>query len=198
MSRRIPQVLTAAEQRRLLARFDPNDFYELRNLCLVRLMLNAGLRASEALGVKVQDLNWQTGKLRVRGKGKKERIVWIRMKRKKGRNNGLADGEVLRLWRDRFWQDLPVEDLLFPTRQGRSLSDRYLRKVVKEAGLKAGIATEVHPHLLRHTFATDLLRKTRNLRLTQKALGHSQITSTQIYTHIVDDELEEALKTLRD
>ena len=69
--------------------------------------------------------------------------------------------------------------------------------MVKRLAKKAGIAKDVHPHTLRHTFATDLFRQTKNLRLTQKALGHSQISSTMIYTHIVDDELEEALKTFR-
>jgi integrase/recombinase XerD len=75
--------------------------------------------------------------------------------------------------------------------------DRYLRCMVKRLAKQAGIDKDVHPHMLRHTFATDLLRQTKNLRLAQKALGHAQITSTQIYTHIVDDELEEALKTFR-
>lgn len=68
---------------------------------------------------------------------------------------------------------------------------------MKRLAKQAGIDKDVHPHMLRHTFATDLLRKTKNLRLAQKALGHAQITSTQIHTHIVDDELEEALKTFR-
>ena len=69
--------------------------------------------------------------------------------------------------------------------------------MVKRLATKAGISKDVHPHTLRHTFATDLYRQTKNLRLTQKALGHSQISSTMIYTHIVDDEMEEALKTFR-
>jgi integrase/recombinase XerD len=69
--------------------------------------------------------------------------------------------------------------------------------MVKQLAKQAGIDKDVHPHLLRHTFATDLLRLTKNLRITQKALGHAQITSTQIYTHIMDDEMEEALKTFR-
>ena len=69
--------------------------------------------------------------------------------------------------------------------------------MVKRLATKAGISKDVHPPTLRHTFATDLLRKTKNLRLTQKALGHSHISSTIVYTHIVDDELEEALKTFR-
>ena len=69
--------------------------------------------------------------------------------------------------------------------------------MVKRLARQAGIDKDVHPHMLRHTFATDLFRKTKNIRLIQKALGHAQITTTQIYTHIVDDELEEAMKTFR-
>ena len=70
--------------------------------------------------------------------------------------------------------------------------------MVKRMVARAGIEKDIHPHSLRHTFATDLYRKTKNLRITQKALGHSNIATTEIYTHIVDDELENALKSLRE
>ena len=69
--------------------------------------------------------------------------------------------------------------------------------MVKRLAQQAGISKDVHPHMLRHTFATDLLRQTKNLRLTQKALGHPRLPRLMIYTHIVDDEMEEALKTFR-
>mgnify|MGYP001314732759 CR=1 FL=1 len=87
-----------------------------------------------------------------------------------------------------------------PTLKGSQLNDRYLRQMVKRYAEKAGILSDdkdVHPHTLRHTFATDLLRKTKNIRLVQKALGHSHLSTTEIYTHIVDDEMEEALKSFR-
>ena len=70
--------------------------------------------------------------------------------------------------------------------------------MVKQAGIRAGVAKEIHPHILRHTFATDLYRSTKNLRLTQVALGHSSITTTEIYTHVAPVELEDAMKGLRD
>ncbi len=149
----------------------------------MQVMLDAGLRASEVLKLKVKDLDWMTGKLKVRqGKGKKDRILWL---------NPQAL-EVLRKWREKKPQQT---DMLFTTLGGKLLSDRYLRAMVKRYGTKAVISKDVHPHTLRHTFATDLYRETKNIRLVQKALGHSDLSTTMIYTHIVDDELEDALKT---
>jgi integrase/recombinase XerD len=150
-------------------------------------MLNTGLRASEVLKVKTRDIDWSSGKLMVReGKGKKDRTLWV----------GEEDLSLLKLWMERKAR-LPKSELVFTSREGKLIIDRYLRTMVKHLAKKAGISKDVHPHTLRHTFATDLLRQTKNLRLVQKALGHAQITSTQVYTHIVDEELEEALKTFR-
>jgi integrase/recombinase XerD len=88
--------------------------------------------------------------------------------------------------------------LIFTNLKGKPLTGRYIRWMVAEAAAAAGITyKEVHPHTLRHTFATDLLRATKNLRLVQKALGHERIATTQIYTHIVDEELEDAMKNFR-
>jgi len=77
------------------------------------------------------------------------------------------------------------------------LNDRYLRAMIKRRAKKSGITKDVHPHLLRHTFATDLLRSTKNIRLVQKSLGHASLSSTMIYTHIYDEELERAFKSFR-
>jgi site-specific recombinase XerD len=151
-------------------------------------MLNTGLRAAEVLNIKTRDIDWSTGKLMVRqGKGKKDRSSWI----------GEEDLALLQRWVIKKAR-LPESAWLFTSRDGKLIQTRYLRYMVKRLAKKAGISKDVHPHTLRHTFATDLYRQTKNLRLTQKALGHSQITSTMIYTHIIDDELEDALKNLRD
>jgi site-specific recombinase XerD len=185
--RRLPTVLNEDEQEALLQQPNPNRRTGLRSLCLLRLMLNTGLRAAEVLNLKVNDIDWQSGNVMVReGKGKKDRTLWI----------GEADLKLLKKWL-KYQAKLPGSAFLFTTRDGQRIMDRYLRCMVKRLAKQAGIDKDVHPHMLRHTFATDLLRKTKNLRLAQKALGHAQITSTQIYTHIVDDELEEALKTFR-
>lgn len=86
---------------------------------------------------------------------------------------------------------------IFTTLQGDPVLPRYVQQMVKRYAARAGIKKHVHPHTLRHSFATDLYRDTHNIRLTHKALGHANLSTTQIYTHIVDEELEEALKSFR-
>lgn len=145
-------------------------------------MVNTGLRASEILNLQARDLDWMSGKLMVRGK--KDRTLWI----------GERDLELLQAWQER--QPSQAEHL-FTTLQGTRLEDRYLRAMVKRLARKASIEKNVHPHTLRHTIATDLYRQTKNIRLVQKALGHADLSITMLYTHIVDDELEDALRLLR-
>lgn len=184
---RIPEVLSD-EERNLLLR-QPNRRYPtgLRNLAMLRVMLDIGLRNAEARGIKIKNLNLTTGRIKVLGKGKKERVLY------------LADGtlDVVRAWLERRVELPDSNGLLFCTLDGGPVSSRYLQQAVKRYAKKAGIDKDIHPHTLRHSFATDLYRETKNLRLTQKALGHASITTTTIYTHVLDDELEAALKALR-
>ncbi len=182
---RLPEVLTAEERAALLQQTTPRYPTGLRNRCLMLVMLDCGLRAREALQLAVRDIDWQSGKLKVRqGKGKKDRVLWLNE----------AALEWLRQWRERRPGQGAV---LFTTLAGEPLRDNYLRAMVKRYGKKAGISKDVHPHMLRHTFATDLYRDTKNIRLVQKALGHTSLGTTMIYTHIVDDELEDALRKFR-
>ena len=147
-------------------------------------MLNVGLRSSEVLHISVVDLDWISNKLLVKqGKGKKDRIVWINE----------DDLEIIKEWKE----IKPSSPVLFTTLKGNKINDRYLRAMIKRRAKKAGITKDVHPHLLRHTFATDLLRSTKNIRLVQKALGHASLSTTMIYTHVYDEELESALKAFR-
>ncbi len=86
---------------------------------------------------------------------------------------------------------------MLTTLEGKPISPRYVQQMVKRTATKAGITKNIHPHTLRHSFATDLYRETGKIRLVQKALGHANLSTTQIYTHIVDEELEDALKSFR-
>ena len=183
--RRLPEVLNAEERKALLKQPNCETLYGLRNRCLLALMLDTGLRASETLNLKVYDLDWTSGKLTVKqGKGKKDRILWI---------HGPAL-QLLKKWR----KVRRVHDgLLFRTKRNGQIYSQYLRAMVKRYGRNARIPKNIHPHTLRHTFATDLYRATKNIRLVQKALGHAYVSTTMIYTHLVDEELEEALKTFR-
>ena len=186
---KIPEVLTQDEQERLLAQPNPRYPTGARNKTMIQLMLDTGLRLSEACNLKWNDIDLNTGKLMVRqGKGAKDRALWI----------GEQDLELLRTWRERQAKDVKGNPAhVFTTLAGKPVSPRYVQKMVARLAAKAGIEKKVHPHTLRHSFATDLYRETSKIRLVQKALGHSDLSTTMIYTHIVDDELEDALKSFR-
>jgi integrase/recombinase XerD len=184
--KKLPKVLTSDEQKALLRQCNKRYKAPHRNLCMMRLMLEAGLRAGEVVSLRPEHLNMTTCKLMVReGKGAKDRTLWI--------NYDLRDS--IGRWLERR----PSSKWLFPTRNGSKLDTRYLRAMVKKYAEKAGIPEweQISPHTLRHTFATDLYRETKNIRLVQKALGHSDLSTTMIYTHIVDEELEDALRNFR-
>ncbi|WP_234985461.1 tyrosine-type recombinase/integrase [Halarsenatibacter silvermanii] len=164
-----------------------------RNLALLRLMLGAGLRLSETTGLKWKRVDLRTGRIEVReGKGGKDRMLWC--------GDGALD--ALRSWRQRQTEEAGRElEHAFTAMSGGALGNpldnRYAQEMVKRYAEKAGIEKRVTPHTLRHTFATDLLNETGNVRMVQKALGHARLSSTMIYTHVADADLEEALKGLR-
>ena len=187
-ARRVPVVLTDEEQQALLAAPDRRTPTGLRNYWMLRLCLNLGLRSKEVRGLEVSHVDWLTARLVVReGKGGRDRALWLSQ----------ADHEGLQDYRQR--RPAPEAPHLFTTLQGGPISGRQFRATVKRLSVRAGIThKDVHPHTLRHTFATDLYRRTKNLRLVQKAMGHASISTTQVYTHVVDDELEAALRTFRD
>jgi len=184
--RKLPKVLTAEEQDSLLAQLNPRYASPHRNRVMLRLMLATGLRAGEVVALRPEHIDMRTCKLIVReGKGARDRVLWI--------SEDLRD--EIGGWLERR----AGGSFLFPTRDGGQLSTRYLRQLVSRLANRAELAEaeKVSPHTLRHTFATDLYRETKNLRIVQKALGHASIQTTEIYTHIVDEELEEALRSFR-
>ena len=187
MARKIPKVLTATEQEAIVAQPNPRYLTGHRNRVMLRLMLDTGLRLSEAIHLRWKDIDLNSGKVMVRqGKGAKDRTLWT----------GEANLAALVEWRDRQAKECTGSPQnVFATKEGGKLDPRYIQRMVKRYAVKAGIEKDISPHTLRHTFATDLYRETTSIRLTQKALGHSNLATTQIYTHIVDEELEGALKS---
>jgi integrase/recombinase XerD len=184
MKKRIPETLNSEEMKALLSQPNKKARTGLRDFAMMRLMLNAGLRASEVLSLTPRHIDFTNGKLTVkRGKGGKDRVLWL--------NEG--DLEILRAWREKR----PRSEFFFSTLKGKWIIDRDLRIMVERRAKRAGISKDVHPHMLRHSFATDLYRETKNILLVQKALGHSDLSTTMIYTHIHDAELESAMKTFR-
>ena len=190
MGRRIPEVLTEKEQEALLAQPNPRYLTGQRNRTMLRLMLDIGLRLSEVINLQWRDIDLNSGVTMIRqGKGAKDRQLWTREE----------SLELLRAWRKRQAKECGGQHKhVFTTKQGGLLHPRYVQRMVKRYALKAAIHKDVTPHTLRHSFATDLYRNRKSIRITQEALGHANLTTTQIYTHIVNEELEEALRTFRD
>ena len=186
---RIPEVLTASEQEALLGVPNPRYPTGERNRLLLRVLLNAGLRLSEALHLRWPDVDLNTGRVHVKlGKGGKDRVLWL----------GEEDLGALRKWRQRqatLTPEAPAH--VFTTLDGKPVSPRYVQAMVGRYAKRAGIEKRVHPHTLRHTFATDLLRDAGNVELVRRALGHANLATTQIYVHLVDADLEAALKSFR-
>jgi integrase/recombinase XerD len=186
---KLPKILTETETDRLLAQPNRRYFGPHRDYLYMRLMLKAGLRASEATSLRKEHVDLMSGKLSVReGKGTKDRTLWI----------GEEVLEELREWTDRRTEEAENSEFLLPTRKGTKVATSHLRRSVKRYARDADIeeVERVSPHTLRHTFATRLYRSAGKIRMVQKALGHSDLSTTMIYTHVVDEELETALKGL--
>ena len=180
--RNLPNILQDEEKEQLFDQFNTRYYCNHRNKLMFQMMLHIGLRVSEVCSLKENNLN-SDGKVTIKdGKGQKDRVLWI---------SGPFQEKI-----NTFKQRKPCCGLLFPTHNKTAVSRQYLWRVLKKKASQANLnVSELSPHTLRHTFATDLLRETNNLRLVQKALGHESIETTQIYTHIVDSELEDALKS---
>lgn len=177
-TRKLPDILSEEEREALLCQPNPRVPTGLRNLCILRLMLDTGITLSELLNLLPADIDFNEGKIVIRKEEREKcRTVWV-------------GGETLDLLRK--WSNIcPKGEYLFSTLKGGQLDGRYIRDMVKRLSKKAGIKKNIYPHSLRHTFAADLYRETKNIRLVQKALGHADISTTTLYTYLVEEEPEE-------
>jgi integrase/recombinase XerD len=186
--KKLPVVLSEDEQKQLLNQPNPRHRSGVCDLAMLYLMLNVGLTLSKATALRRKDLNILTGKAIVReGKGTKNRSLWL----------GGADIDHLGSLRERQAEECGKCEHMFTTLKGKPLGHRYVQRMVARYALKAGIDKTVLPCTLRHSFATDLYQETSKIRLVQKVLGHSDLSTTMIYTHVFDLEVEDALKSFR-
>jgi integrase/recombinase XerD len=183
-SRRLPHVLSREEVATLLAQPTGTEPAALRDRALLEVMYACGLRASEAIGLAVGDVDLEDGILRARGKGAKERLVPIGSAAARALEAYLSRGR-LRLAGDR------LESRLFLNHRGSGLTRQGLYKIVQRHAATAGLAGRMSPHTLRHTFATHLLAGGCDLRSLQEMLGHADIATTQVYTHLSADRLKD-------
>ncbi len=183
--RSLPDCLSAQEMVRLIEATTPSVESglplrpaDIRDRAMLETLYACGLRVSELLGIRQRDLHAEAGVLRVFGKGSKERLVPM--------------GTIASQWIDRYQRDVrplflgsyDTDDILFLNQRGRALSRMSVWNMIQKASKRAGIEIHVHPHMFRHSFATHLLEGGADLRAVQEMLGHADIGTTQIYTHV--------------
>lgn len=178
----LPKFLTEKEVERLIAQPDENSSQSLRDKAMLELLYATGLRVSELTALKLKDLNLEQGFVFCRGKGGKERIVPV------GQSARLILQRYLEKARPRLLKK--EDDSLFLTNRGGAFTRQGFWKMLKKYGEQAGLEKKISPHVLRHSFATHLLERGADLRSVQLMLGHSQITTTQIYTHVSRRQLQ--------
>ena len=186
LGKSLPKALTLEEVDALLAvsgRLDRGNPLEARNHVMLHLLYATGLRVSELVKLPLISFNRHSGNLRVLGKGNKERLVPI------GEQARILLEEYLDYVRPRLLHG-KISPSLFVTGQGKAMTRNRFWQVLKNIALKAGIKKEVSPHALRHSFATHLLENGADLRSVQLMLGHSDISTTQLYTHVEHSRLK--------
>ena len=183
---RLPDVLTLDEIDSMIAQLDMSKPESHRNRAIIEMLYGSGLRVSELVNLKISDIYRQEGFMRITGKGNKQRLVPI---------SPVAD-EWLSYWfQDRNQLDIKPEfsDIVFLNRYGRQLTRAMIFTIIKTLARQANIHKTISPHTLRHSFATHLLQNGADLRVIQQLLGHEDITTTEIYTHIEIQDLREAI-----
>lgn len=184
LGRPLPKSLSEAEVDRLLQAPDLDNALEFRDRTMLELLYACGLRVTELTSLQLMQVSLNQGVVRVFGKGSKERLVPM--------------GEEALLWLQRYMAGPRAEllngapcDALFPSRRGRQMTRQTFWYRIKIYALRAGIKRELSPHTLRHAFATHLLNHGADLRVVQLLLGHSDLSTTQIYTHVAKQRMQE-------
>jgi len=186
LGRGLPGVLSAPQVEALLSAPDTTTVLGLRDRAMLELLYASGLRISELVSLQLSNVNLQQGWVRVVGKGERERIVPM--------------GEVALQWIERYLAHARADLLpggggvLFPSRRGRPMTRQTFWYAIKRYALQAGIASKVSPHTLRHAFATHLVDNGADLRAVQMMLGHSDLSTTQIYTHVAQQRLQNLVR----
>ncbi len=189
----LPSYLSVEEVDRLLSMPDTRTALGSRDKALLDVLYSTGLRVSEVVGLRLGDIDFKAGCIRCIGKGNKERLVPVGRKAIESMESYIRDARPL-LLRSRKKKPLTPSIEIFINRQGRPIGRVGIWKVLAAYGRATGLRKKLTPHKLRHSFATHLLERGADLRSVQLMLGHADISTTQIYTHVLEDRLKTVYK----
>ena len=188
-SRRLPGVLYENDWDKILATTDGCDFTALRNRLLLELLFSTGCRVSEAAGINMKDFKEGCTQVKILGKGRKERFVFLGGPARRA----LDDYLPMRQEKIRF-NDKDASQALLLNNKGGRLTVRGISLIVQDCALKAGLDEHISPHTFRHSFATALLNNGANIREVQEMLGHANLSTTQIYTHVGIEHIKQVYR----
>ena len=183
--RKLPEFLTFDQMETLLNSFDLTKPVDIRDRCIIEVMYACGLRVSECAGLQISKIRIPEGYLSVVGKESKERMVPF--------YNRCAKLIALYLKEARPVFAKERSDILFLNQKGKPMTTRSIQSICEKRATAAGLPVHVHPHMIRHSFATHILDNGADLRVVQELLGHENLSTTQIYTHVTSDRLRQAV-----
>lgn len=181
LDKKLPKYLSYEDIEKLLNAFDNNNYIGLRNSTILEMLYSTGIRVSEITNIEINDISLSSKTIKIIGKGNKERIAYF----------GTKCYNLLNLYLKNSYPKININNLdyLFLSKTGKKINDREIRTIVDSAAKIAGIDMKISPHVLRHTYATHMLSEGADLRSVQELLGHENLSTTQIYTHLTNEKI---------
>lgn len=181
LDKKLPKYINNIDIEKLLKVYNSNDYISIRNSLILEILYSTGIRVSELVNLELSNLFINEKKIKVTGKGNKDRIVYF----------GTKCLNLINKYLRESYNKLNIanEKYLFLSKTGKKINDREIRKIIDEASKLAGINMKISPHVLRHTFATHMLNEGADLRSVQELLGHENLSTTQIYTHLTNEKI---------
>lgn len=181
LDKKLPKYLNLEEINKFLNAFDTNNYIGIRNSLILEILYSTGMRVSEIINIKLNDISLSDKTIKIMGKGSKERIVYF----------GKNCLNLINLYLKKSYSILNKKNInyLILSKTGKKINDREIRKIVDDAAAISGIKIKISPHVLRHTFATHMLNEGADLRSVQKLLGHENLSTTQVYTHLTNEKV---------